>query len=557
ATSNIDMSWDSARNFCAALELPVATRADIYDAWDGVGTITADTCTQSGRCSAIGSTDANVYRWFELAPSDSASAYYARNNEAPSSHARVNQHRALCTPYNQTTRELDRCSVHDDCAESEDGKICMNGMCAECSQEQFWNSKKCVSCPTGTGYGCTYVSQADRCLGTGFYGYIASCGNGAMVSCDRTEIIRTMGADSITSCKACPNRCFNTADNTCRVSGEDYLKNEDGTCYCNPREDTYAYESYCLYRPEGTYLDSYHVNIKSCTTELGYCTNLDNADRCLGTGFYASSNVCTAAMAACDKTDESLGTQGGQGATSCKACPNRCFNTADNKCYLYGIGKTYVVKTAEGLCVKYAQTTCDCFDGSCAQNACTQVDYLESTGSQYIRLITGEVDSTYGLKMTYSMTAVSDNYPAGFSTTNNRRFLFFGARQNYGWVYGWSSYSTSKTSPSFPFSTYPDGLDNYYTATLNYLNNKKCSFGSDTLYDISGASHTFTNTDFLLFKSYSSAVKSRIKSAVLTKGSEIIMNLIPVKDSYGKPAMYDKVSQTLFYNQGSGEFVTP
>ena len=39
----------------------------------------------------------------------------------------------------------------------------------------------------------------------------------------------------------------------------------------------------------------------------------------------------------------------------------------------------------------------------------------------------------------------------------------------------------------------------------------------------------------------------------MTKGN-LVRNFIPVLDLSGRPAMYDEVSENLFYNQGTGEF---
>ena len=163
--------------------------------------------------------------------SDNTKAYYAKNNEVPSSHSRVQQHRALCAPYNQTAKAVDQCSSDGDCAGSEDGSICMSGLCSECFEGQFLASlkKKCLACSEIGTYQCAQLNQATRCLGVGFYSsYFGQCGP-SMVTCTNTT---ASARAEVESCKACPNRCFNVKDSTCRLFGEDkdYLKNEDGTC---------------------------------------------------------------------------------------------------------------------------------------------------------------------------------------------------------------------------------------------------------------------------------------------------------------------------------------
>lgn len=186
-----------------------------------------------------------------------------------------------------------------------------------------------------------------------------------------------------------------------------------------------------------------------------------------------------------------------------------------------------------------------------------EVEYLESTGTQWILAWSGVVDSTFGFKATFSIKAYEDNYAAGFSTTNNRRFLFWGAYAG-NWRYGWGEISTTMTSPSFPYSQYPYGLDNYYMASINFMNNGKVSFGDDTLYDLRQVQY-FQNTDFRIFRSFSVAVLSRFKNALLTYGTKVVRDMISVRftNEFGQRegAMYDRVSGQLFRNSGTGAFL--
>ena len=199
----------------------------------------------------------------------------------------------------------------------------------------------------GTQENCVNAEQASRCLGTGFYARGGGCWY--MASCTNTAESIGGNASTAEGCKACPNRCFNVVDNSCRLFGEDkdYLKNADGTCYCNPREDTYGYGGYCLYRPEGKYVQTYQTpTTKTCGTQEN-CVNAEQASRCLGTGFYARGGGCWY-MASCTNAAESIGGNAST-AEGCKACPNRCFNVVDNSCRLFGEGKDYL-KNADGTC---------------------------------------------------------------------------------------------------------------------------------------------------------------------------------------------------------------
>ena len=187
-----------------------------------------------------------------------------------------------------------------------------------------------------------------------------------------------------------------------------------------------------------------------------------------------------------------------------------------------------------------------------------QLEWLESTGTQYITVVSGQVDQTYGIKMTMSMTAETDNYPAGSTGLSGNRILFFGARSGTSyWSYGWATTLTGSTLPKYPFSSYPAGINNFYTATLNFLNSKKVSFENETPETMSDSTKTFTNTNIKLFGSYTTPYcKSRIKEAFISKGTDLIRHLIPVRRiTDGVLGMYDKVNKVFYTNDGTGSFI--
>ena len=258
-----------------------------------------------------------------------------------------------CPP--ESEMQCGKCSVvkgfadnNDDCEGNENGQYCVRGKCSKCEEGWFLDDFNHVSCrQCGVDQSCVSLDQATRCLGTGY----RQAGEGCwyMAKCDSTDE-PTRGSES-TSCKACPNRCYHVSSGRCRLYGpdKDYLKNADGTCYCNPREDTYAYNGYCLYRPEGTYVQTHGTPAtESCTTGLGGCTNAEQSYRCPGQGFYAWSAGCNHMHACADSTEAISVAGGGYGPESCRDCPNRCY---DNwKCYLYGEGYTYLYKDRYGNC---------------------------------------------------------------------------------------------------------------------------------------------------------------------------------------------------------------
>lgn len=183
-----------------------------------------------------------------------------------------------------------------------------------------------------------------------------------------------------------------------------------------------------------------------------------------------------------------------------------------------------------------------------------KINYLEGTGTQFIRLFEGITDETFGLKMIFSMQETNDNYPAGFTTTNGKKFLFFGTYMS-AWRNGYGNTGTGSTKPYYYFSKYPCGINNFYTAGLNFLNDKMGWFEDETPERLTDAEQKFTNVDFLLFKSYAAPLKCRIKRAILTRGSEIIRDVTPCLDYHNVPCMYCSVTRQYFYNAGTGTFL--
>lgn len=192
-------------------------------------------------------------------------------------------------------------------------------------------------------------------------------------------------------------------------------------------------------------------------------------------------------------------------------------------------------------------------------NLYSSLKYIESTGTQYLRVVSGEIDSTYGIKMKASMVAEADNYPAGSTDNDKNRFFYFGARSSLSaWCYGWGTIYTGSSTPRYSFTNYPAGLDNFYTGRLNFLNDKKVAFENETPTTMSGSTQSFTNIDILLFRSYqytTYACQSRIPWAQVSRGSDIIRNLVPVKRiSDGELGMYDTVDGVFYTNAGTGVF---
>lgn len=195
-------------------------------------------------------------------------------------------------------------------------------------------------------------------------------------------------------------------------------------------------------------------------------------------------------------------------------------------------------------------------------NAYTEVEYLEATGTQYINtgmLSTAQsiVDVVFGFTSMASGTAENCAVFGGRNNTTSNTFTFFklasGSPQYFRFDY--NSQTTVATANNMAWNT-----DSVYRFTYNgtHANVANLMSGQSVSDALSHAS-SFTTTPITLFavntnNSVGTFMKGRIYKYKYSDGVTTI-DLIPVLDSNGRPAMYDKISGRFFYNQGTGEFV--
>lgn len=170
-----------------------------------------------------------------------------------------------------------------------------------------------------------------------------------------------------------------------------------------------------------------------------------------------------------------------------------------------------------------------------------EVEYLQSSGTQYIN--TGIIGANdIGFYVRAMRTIYADRQFIGLRETTGNTRLFIGTG-----FYGWEAYY------AMPSTT----TNVIFEWQLNYLNDKK--FKEDGVEKNTLANLTFTPTlpIFVFALNYIGSAQGwtgRMYAAKITKGSSVIMDLIPVR--VGQVGyMYDKVSGQLFGNAGSGNFI--
>lgn len=177
----------------------------------------------------------------------------------------------------------------------------------------------------------------------------------------------------------------------------------------------------------------------------------------------------------------------------------------------------------------------------------TEVEYLESTGTQYID--TGYIASnTSGFKVDIMPLQTSDRYFIGSRprTIGNDRWLA-------GSISGPQVYIGWNTNTFVNWE-----LNKVHTVQNNFLNSRTKVLDGTVVAQITETLASQGTRTAYLFSANDSNVTSmdicRIYGAKISDGNTLVRDFIPVLDWDMTPAMYDKVSGQLFYNQGTGSF---
>lgn len=196
--------------------------------------------------------------------------------------------------------------------------------------------------------------------------------------------------------------------------------------------------------------------------------------------------------------------------------------------------------------------------GGCGLNGIpseyTELDSLTGDGNAYID--TGLVpDDSFGYKISHSSPNVSSATTIMFGcrdkiSTDSR--CWWGYTANASAQFGWGNYYLT--------SGYVYSANTFYEVSCNFKN-ERCGRVDGTILLSSLEKLPTITKSFLLFALNAGGIvqyinDSTVKSAVFTRGTDIIMDLVPVKrKSDNELGMYDRVSQRFFTNSGTGAFI--
>ena len=190
----------------------------------------------------------------------------------------------------------------------------------------------------------------------------------------------------------------------------------------------------------------------------------------------------------------------------------------------------------------------------------TELEYIESTGQQYIETGIKHTGNDIKQVMTVSFTKYVSSGEYGLIST-------WGGGYNYSNLY----LSTGKKLLSY----LNGNMGNSISVDLNtkydieHIYDLNGSYGQDHIRSLkvndsivstnfSGVSTQNTHT-FKIFCRWDLEHKSymRLYALKLYVDGELILDYIPVLDINNRPCLFDKISNTFFYNQGTGEDFIP
>lgn len=184
------------------------------------------------------------------------------------------------------------------------------------------------------------------------------------------------------------------------------------------------------------------------------------------------------------------------------------------------------------------------------RDAYTRLTWLESTGGQFIDTGVTATDA-HGFAVTYLFTKSEGNANVcGSRASSGDTRCVVGSNSQKAYV-GWNTLLTSHAIP--------DGDEG--VVKVNYLNSRTWDcrgLANGNLGTLAAQTGTFYLFAGNMAYSGGSMVggSCRIMSFTMTRGSEVVMDLIPVRrKSDGKPGMYDVLNDEFYVNQGSQDFI--
>jgi hypothetical protein len=180
------------------------------------------------------------------------------------------------------------------------------------------------------------------------------------------------------------------------------------------------------------------------------------------------------------------------------------------------------------------------------------VDYLESIDYQFISTGLTTTNDT-GLRAKWMWCSSSISRGNQHVLSGGGAYLFRPRTANSVW-------NAQAAFGNIVINVTPIKRNEIYDCSVNWKNSLKATINGE-VHSLEGANQNTNNTQIQLF-AYNSNTNvygftGRIYSAQVTRGEEIVRDYIPCLDDTNTPCMFDTITETAFYNNGTGDFLYP
>lgn len=200
----------------------------------------------------------------------------------------------------------------------------------------------------------------------------------------------------------------------------------------------------------------------------------------------------------------------------------------------------------------------DILEGTETTPSYTQLEFIQSTGSQYINTeIT--VKSSISTKIVFEASNNNSDFQSVFGgdggSSRNYRGLAFDINNSGQLTYNY--YGDTKTNASL--QRYDNVLifESYYNSAMIVSYNNKIS---QAITSTRTTSFTYDDVNTYIFarcRDNTPICHSNLKlySCQIWDNEELVRDFIPAKNENGVVCLYDKVNKEFYYNQGTGDFI--
>ena len=190
----------------------------------------------------------------------------------------------------------------------------------------------------------------------------------------------------------------------------------------------------------------------------------------------------------------------------------------------------------------------------------TELEYIESTGTQYIN--TGyypKINTRVEMDLSFngSFKTTGSSFISSGEASGDMRFTvnFGGASGQSKQIYYWLRKTLASGAANRNKTYTQDIINNRNTMILDrktgMVTYANIDFQAESATgDVNGELKLFAQFDNTPFQAYN----MRLYTFTIKEDNEKIMNLIPCLDASERPCLYDTISKATLYNQGTGEF---